>query len=44
MWHLIRLLFVLVVILGIALIGYAYIVDLSPPEGITIQPIEITED
>ena len=44
MRRLIRIIFGLLIVLTVALIGYAYIADLNPPEGTTTVPISISKE
>ncbi|MFV0360803.1 MAG: hypothetical protein ACK5IR_13735 [Tropicimonas sp.] len=41
MWRLIKLLFVLLVIGGIGLVGYAYIADLTPAQKEVTETIKL---
>ncbi len=42
MWRVIRWLFGLFFVAAAALVGYAYIVDLEPPEGTAREPVAIS--
>ena len=44
MWRLIRWLLGLLAVLAIALVGYAYIADLDPPEGTIVESVTISAD
>lgn len=39
MWRLIKILFVLLVLAGLGLVGYAYIADLTPEQETVSEPI-----